>query len=229
MVTAPFAVAVHNGRDVTADPPRTQVWALLYAQVRQADNLDFRNILLDDRILDWRVRIERGIPQDWITRYTEKERATLKEIAVANFRDDVDYAKYRRTLTLNDATVVNRDATKYGTCIWTNAEVSQLLARFGLPQGSPLSVLCVEILPHITSVYEHVSGLDTRHVQTGFRDRVGGDSFPSDVQVQKEVSTQALLSDAFARPRPLTTQLGQYRILRTSPLAEVPAVCCPDC
>ena len=51
VVEAPYALAVLNGRNITADPPRTEVWALLYAQVRQADDKDFRNILLDDRKL----------------------------------------------------------------------------------------------------------------------------------------------------------------------------------
>ncbi len=50
--TAPYAVAVQNGTNVTADPPRTELWGLLYAQVKQADNKDFRNILLDDKRLD---------------------------------------------------------------------------------------------------------------------------------------------------------------------------------
>ena len=57
-VSAPYAVAVFDGSNVTADPPRTQLWCLLYAQARQADNLDWRNILLDDKQLDWRVEIE---------------------------------------------------------------------------------------------------------------------------------------------------------------------------
>jgi hypothetical protein len=48
-VTAPFAQAVFDGRNITATPPRTRLWALLYAQVRMADNSDNRNILLNDR------------------------------------------------------------------------------------------------------------------------------------------------------------------------------------
>ncbi|EEF24199.1 conserved hypothetical protein, partial [Ricinus communis] len=48
-VTAPYAVAVANGKNVTARPPRTEMWALLYVQVKQADNNGYRNILLDDR------------------------------------------------------------------------------------------------------------------------------------------------------------------------------------
>ena len=51
VVESTYAQAVLNGRNITADPPRTQIWALLYAQVRQADDEDNRNILLDDRIL----------------------------------------------------------------------------------------------------------------------------------------------------------------------------------
>ena len=57
-VSAPYAVAGLDGNNVTADPPRTQLWCLLYAQARQADNLDSRNILLDDKQLDWRLEIE---------------------------------------------------------------------------------------------------------------------------------------------------------------------------
>jgi hypothetical protein len=50
-VEAPYALAVLRGKNVTHDPPRTELWALLYAQVRQADGKDFRNVLLDDRRL----------------------------------------------------------------------------------------------------------------------------------------------------------------------------------
>jgi hypothetical protein len=51
IVEAPYAMAVLNGKNITHDPPRTEVWTLLYAQVRQADGKDFRNILLEDRKL----------------------------------------------------------------------------------------------------------------------------------------------------------------------------------
>jgi hypothetical protein len=51
VVEAPYAEAVLAGKNITANPPRTEIWALLYAQVRQADGKDFRNILLEDRRL----------------------------------------------------------------------------------------------------------------------------------------------------------------------------------
>ena len=56
LVEAPYAIAVFNGKNITANPPRTQIWALLYAQVRQADDKDWRNVLLDDRQLRVRPR-----------------------------------------------------------------------------------------------------------------------------------------------------------------------------
>jgi len=61
VVQAPYAMAVLNGKNLTHDPPRTELWALLYAQVRQADGKDYRNILLDDRKLTFRRRVSRGL------------------------------------------------------------------------------------------------------------------------------------------------------------------------
>lgn len=48
VVTAPFATAVFDDRRLTAPPldPRTRIWVLLYAQVRQADAAAWRNVLL---------------------------------------------------------------------------------------------------------------------------------------------------------------------------------------
>ncbi len=60
-VEAPFAEAVLNGKTITADPPRSELWALLYAQVKQADGKDWRNILLDDRKLRVLPRVRRRV------------------------------------------------------------------------------------------------------------------------------------------------------------------------
>jgi len=50
-VTAPYATPVFAGRNLLPFIPRTQLWALLYAQVTQADGASQRNVLLDRRIL----------------------------------------------------------------------------------------------------------------------------------------------------------------------------------
>jgi len=45
-VRAPFATAVHNGRNVRRRFPRTSLWAVLYARVEQTDAASWRNLLL---------------------------------------------------------------------------------------------------------------------------------------------------------------------------------------
>ncbi|MFD9548006.1 hypothetical protein ACFWBG_11530 [Nocardia salmonicida] len=46
VVTAPFAGATTAGRTVRAEIPRSELWALLYVQVRLADRSDWRNVLI---------------------------------------------------------------------------------------------------------------------------------------------------------------------------------------
>ena len=226
-VTAPYAAAVHNGKNVTADPPRTEIWALLYAQVKQADNKEFRNILLDDLVLSPQVRVEFEKAVPWKQKYAALERNTLKRAALQTFRDDAIYAGAQDMIKLTDPSTVNSDATKYGTTLWPNDAVTDLLALYGLPPNSPLSVLCVEVLPHITNIYEHVSALRSRKVRDNMRAMVGSSSFPSEEVIAEELATRtvSLKSVDFDRDRPLRDQLGHYRILRTSPLVKVPYVC----
>ena len=226
-VTAPYAVAVHSGKNVTADPPRSEIWALLYAQVKQADNKEFRNILLDDRVLAVNLRVEHDKAANWNKSYTAEQRNALKLAALRNFKDSVAYADSRHMLKLADPSSVNPDATKFGTTIWVHAEVTQLLAQYGLPPDSPLSVLCVEILPHITNIYEHVRGLHKRELREKIRTMVGNTRLPSDGALDEGVASRSsmLSSTTFNEDRPLSDQLGQYRILRTSPLMKVPYVC----
>jgi hypothetical protein len=228
--TAPYAVAVAKGRNVTADPPRTEIWCLLYAQVKQADNKDYRNILIDEKKLDWRVRVEHDKKVDWFGKYTEPQRQTLKQITISNWKDELDYANFRHIYQLADTATVNKDATKYGTGIWSNSEISQLLALYGLPLDSPLSVLGVEMLPTITHLNEHITNLPKAGVIGNLRKIVPAESSPSEGQL-KELSAKMATIQAFvaAERRPLSDQLGHFRILRTSPLTEVPFVCCTEC
>jgi hypothetical protein len=51
-VSAAFADPVHEGRSLRPAQPVTELWALLYARVHQADDADRRNILLGRRRLD---------------------------------------------------------------------------------------------------------------------------------------------------------------------------------
>jgi hypothetical protein len=225
-VTAPYAVAVAKGKNVTSDPPRTEIWCLLYAQARQADNKDYRNILIDEKKLDWRVRVEHNVNVDWLGKHTESQRQLLKQITINNWKDELDYANFRHIYQLADMTTVNKDATKYGTTIWSNSEVRQLLDLYGLPLDSSLSVLCVEMLPTITNLTEHVTNLPKAGVINNLRKIVPLESLLSEGQL-KELSVRMNSPQAFSvvERRPLSDQLGHYRILRTSPLTQVPFVC----
>jgi len=226
-VVAPYAVAVFDGKNVTADPPRTQLWCLLYAQVRQADNLDFRNILLDDKQLDWRVQVEDEPDLSPFLRYDDTQRRTLKNVTLKGVKSELIYAQIVKSYKLVEAGTMNKDAKKYGTVIWSNDEVAQWLDLFGLPGDSPLSVLVVEVLPQITNIFDHVS-IENAAVNLKVKETVQSD-VPSAGRASELSAMRRQQADFQQGPSPVSDQLGHHRILRTSPLTEVPFVCCPDC
>jgi hypothetical protein len=226
-VTAPYAVAVNKGKNVTANPPRTELWCLLYAQVRMADNNDNRNILLDDRKMDWRIKVQHKKEIRWADLYTDAQINTLKYISLSNWKSELDYGTIKQNLKLADFTFINKDSTKYGTVIWNNSEISQLLNIYGLPDDIPLSVLCVEVFGNITNIYDHIDSLANNEVRTNLSSVVSSGSIPG----HDELTARAAFSSAYAvaQVKPLTDHLGNFRILRTSPLTEVPFVCCTTC
>ncbi|HJR08189.1 MAG TPA: hypothetical protein VJ842_13085 [Pyrinomonadaceae bacterium] len=233
-VSAPYAMAVFGGKNVTADPPRTQLWCLLYAQVRQADNRDFRNILLDDKQLDWRVQIERDRDVDWLRDYDVVQRDILKRINIRNWKDELDYANSKHVLKLADNSKLVKSATKYGTVVWSNKEIIQMLQLYGLPLDSPLSVLVVEILPTITNFNQHIPGFGQKEMLeliNSLRHAGSGVKLPGQTVLLKEGSLRSDVAAASVQqgPSPVSDALGHHRILRTSPLTEVPFVCCTDC
>ncbi len=136
IVAAPYATPVFSGRNLLPARPRTQLWALLYGQVTQADGSSQRNILLD--------RHEVILPGDRIV-----------------------------------ASLTSKKLTRgTGLAFWLRPQVDAILAALALPATTPLSVVVVEMLPDSNAI----------------TDPLGGD-------------------------------LGQVRILRTSPLVAVPAIC----
>ena len=221
-VAAPYAQTVFNGRNVTARPPRTEIWALLYAQVTMADDSDERNVLLSDRKL--------VIPHP---------------------------SKYHKGGFSNINT--NSDAVPQGVTVWTNYEVEKLLALYGLPLDSSLSVLCVEMMPGYDNFfanqqyYEAGTTVHENSDQQAATPMVNADAFRNMVhasnqainktreyahtneqRLQTEKQPESYLYQSIASidnsgPRPLSADLGNYRILRTSLLAAVPAVCCTNC
>ncbi len=87
-----------------------------------------------------------------------------------------------------------------GTAMFSADVVKSVLRLLGLPGNAPLSVLAVEILPgHLHSRTGNVPG--------------AGNVASADASIETN------------KEDPLGLQLGQRRILRTSPLAAVPAIC----
>ena len=96
---------------------------------------------------------------------------------------------------------------------------------YGLPDDSPLSVLVVEVLPTITNIFEHISGLGDRAVNDRLRQSMQMASLPDTGIALEQVRKAQTTRDYQPEAGPLSDELGQHRILRTSPLTEVPFAC----
>jgi hypothetical protein len=159
-VTAQYATSLFNGKDVTSKPPKTEIWCMLYAQLRQADGKGNRNILLTETRLDYvdPKKVPHLIDKKWT------------KLMVAN------------------SLMVNLDAPAAATQKWPETQIQNMLKQFSLSPDTRLSVLAVEMMPRYDQFI------------------LFGD--PPNQSV-----------------RPLSRDLGQYRILRTSRLVSAPAVC----
>ena len=106
---------------------------------------------------------------------------------------------------------------------------------FGLPHDSPLSVLVVEVFGNITSLREHITGLQQPTVRNNITGAFRAQGMEAthinqmNDEMNRAAENQEMLMMATANYNPLTSGLGHYRILRTSPLTEVPFVCCATC
>lgn len=280
LVTAPYARAVLDGKDVTSDPPRTQLHCVLYAQVMQADGLEHRNILLSERLMeadrpemkkpdlkssaeglrliDQLELVTRLSASDKFTRAASllsmlevtgqlpelklsknistevkkilEQRATgahaelnlatadhilsryqeLRQRAQLEIKPPKEPAAIRFTnasLIKGAQLAIMKDSIRTASCTWNNKEIGEILRTFGVPEDASLSVLAVEVFGNITNAIDMFN--------------IRGES-------AARISSSAKEQDARSRGA-LSDLLGNYRILRTSPLTEVPAVCCTTC
>jgi len=150
VTTAHYATAVLSGKNVTSKPPKSEIWCMLYAQTRQADGKENRNILLTELKLE----------------YVQPKPVPNKFKIIS----------------------VNLDAPATGAGRWTELEIRALLEKFNLHKNTRLSVLAVEMMPRYDQYFIHGPTPDTS-------------------------------------VRPLSRELGQYRILRTSRLVAAPEIC----
>lgn len=217
MVTAPFAQTVFNGADVTTNPPRTQLWALLYAQVKRADDKEYRNILLDDQL------------------FVRQRPAVDPTTGQRKFNANTDGIQYGITGWRNKD--VEKMLLELGLPIDCNLSV---LAVEMLPtyekfwSQSPLTRT-----QNVT--FSRTPGLGLLDLKQGmsvqhFKNAIGEvDRRSTERQRGLEAQRQQRMEEGFIdqaekgeSTRPLTDQLGSQRILRTSTLVPVPEICCSE-
>ncbi|WP_340201938.1 hypothetical protein [Ascidiimonas sp. W6] len=132
VVSSSYAKPYHQGRDIQATPPNTQIHYVLYARVHQADGSTMRNIELDKRAGHSIDRKKALLIQSEIGIQLEPD--------VSNSID-----AQNRTNILQ--------APLQAHSIWSQDEISNLLTGMGLPEDTPLSVLGIELLPEPTGSF----------------------------------------------------------------------------
>jgi hypothetical protein len=216
MVTAPFAQTVFNGADVTSKPPRTQLWALLYAQVKRADDQVYRNILLDDQLfIRQRIAVD---PQ------------TGAQIININ----TDAVQYGITGWKNKD--IERMLLDYGLPADSNlsvlvVEMLPTYDKFISPftRGNNLAVDREGPQNNMVNLEE---GMSVQYFKAAAQYY---SAFADNKQLQRESNLQNRIEEGYIDQakkeefiRPLTEQLGTERILRTSTLVPVPEICCTE-
>lgn len=228
-VSAQYAQAVWNGKNVTSDPPRTRLYALLYAQVKQADDLDYRNILLDEKQMTWQQFLdvkEKKLELDTTTRPMLFNQTQLYHKGEQLANVDPTRFNFDESSLIRGAQIASfNDQPKSALGYWNNTEIAQHLNLLGLPEDAPLSILVVEVFGNITNIREHINKFNVLKAGFAGRPDVGTDFRSKAFRgVYDDMQAMAVSSDI-----PLSGNLGNFRILRTSPLTEVPFVCCPTC
>jgi hypothetical protein len=119
---------------------------------------------------------------------------------------------------------INKDAVVYSQTTWTNSEISQILVLMGLPVSSSLSVISVEMMPRPETYINMASGVVDNNNALYASAAFGA---PAKKAANKERATAGATAVVVNdNNSPLGNALGQFRILRTSPLTAVPFVCC---
>ncbi|MDQ6812287.1 MAG: hypothetical protein M3040_00895 [Bacteroidota bacterium] len=257
-ISTPYAQALFNGQDVTSNPPRTAIWALLYAQVKQADGKDYRNILLTELELVPNPLLS---DSDLFLRFIFEKIRRIENQKLLDYEEGLPVTPYDVVALVKEIgaefLIEKQKMVRQANGQWNNKDINQVLDLYGLPTDTSLSVVCVEVFGQITNIKEQINKLE--FVETN--EQVPGGLLNSRFQTRRIIKDNVLVNsennyvelvnqmrsaygveipakgdalEAFNRlkPRPmvkpLSDSLGHYRILRTSPLTEVPFVCCTE-
>jgi hypothetical protein len=217
MVTAPFAQTVFNGADVTSNPPRTQLWALLYAQVKRADDKAYRNVLLDDQLL-----IRQRTPVDVLGNLVVEINTDAVQYGITGWRNkDVEQIlrQFGLPIDSNLSVLVVEMLPTYDK-FYSPVGRTNTNAMFVRSEAREVASLNLEEGMQVQRFKSAVKYANSLAAEKQFQLEI----IPQD-QVEEEIIDAANQQE---RIRPLTDQLGSERILRTSTLVPVPEVCCTE-
>ncbi|MBA4301513.1 MAG: hypothetical protein C0433_15635, partial [Cyclobacterium sp.] len=111
-----------------------------------------------------------------------------------------------------------RESHPVGTAVFTSQEIADYLIDLGLPEDSSLSVLVVEVFGNITNLLQHINYFNPRSQSLQSNELM--------MAANRMMEAGRPVADDRVN---LGDNLGNFRILRTSPLTKVPFVCCPTC
>ncbi len=171
-ITAPYANAVLNGKNISSFPPTTSLWYLMYTQVMQADGETFRNILIDSGPMKYRPR----------------------------------------KTAIRGKQAIRQPGNRMGKSRIPIQSIGDKLEQLGLERSNNISVIAVEMFP-ANNIWQHTiyRGKEAESPQSW-----------DDHYLQ-------LYEEGTKLVNPLTDQLGQHRIYRSSVLTPVTEVCCEGC
>jgi hypothetical protein len=139
LASSAYAQAYNQGTNLQSIPPNTQIWFVLYAQVRQADGSTMRNIELDKK--------EGSI-------IGRRQAGALKKLAGLN----LSYVEGSTSFKIDRQATQNLQAPLQGHTLWQQSEVVALLQDMGLPEDTRLSILGVELLPEPNGSFDDPLG-----------------------------------------------------------------------
>ena len=123
------AQSFFNGKNLTPEIPRTDIYACLYAQVLQADGLQFRNILID------RIPLLKPL-------FT----TDAQKLAIYHKQKE-EKEKPDTPFSPPDAPVLLPGTPPYATGFWNLKSIRERLRFIGIEENASLSVLALELMP----------------------------------------------------------------------------------
>ena len=196
VASADLAQTVLNGQSLTsANAPQTQIWFLLYAQLRRADGQAYRNLLLT-KLLGQRPKQGNDTANTGGVLFNSSllgPRLMPSTAGIGQIQSIPVHANF------------------------SVSEIDTILADLLLPANTPLSVLAVEVFNLEFQVIREDAG--SLAAQPRIATASGGGSGSGTALATRAAAQDQVVGD------PLGAELGSQRILRVSPLTPVSPAC----